>query len=158
MLMPRSLPGMKTKAAQTGVLLRLATAFCEEFGEHIQRGALLAEAGRAMLEYMRIIRNNAFRVPWDQCQLLMHLCRRHLALMEACGVKFLPKAHQWVHMTSKVRTCGNPRLYSCFLDEGLNLVLALMAKASHRTRWHLSIFTRVRLLPHVVRTSAFAAL
>eukprot|EP00959_Pyramimonas_sp_CCMP1952_P345032 7226119-Pyramimonas_sp.AAC.1 len=59
-------------------------------------------------------------------------------------------------MTLRIPFCGNPRWYSTFLDESLNLVLAGVAAASHKATWERSIFDRMRLLPIVSKGHALA--
>eukprot|EP00959_Pyramimonas_sp_CCMP1952_P390663 8186993-Pyramimonas_sp.AAC.1 len=59
-------------------------------------------------------------------------------------------------MTLNIRWHGNPWYYSTFVDETLNLCIARMAAVSHRSNWEENIFLRVRLLPHLVRTSTLA--
>eukprot|EP00959_Pyramimonas_sp_CCMP1952_P416758 8731419-Pyramimonas_sp.AAC.1 len=76
--------------------------------------------------------------------------------MEDAGNEHLPKCHMFVHVTQKIHVQGNPRYYSTFLDESLNLVIANMAAASHKQNWELSIMQRARLLPIVSENAAFA--
>eukprot|EP00959_Pyramimonas_sp_CCMP1952_P404396 8474233-Pyramimonas_sp.AAC.2 len=78
--------------------------------------------------------------------------------MDQSEQEFLPKSHLFVHLTARIPEYGNPRLYSTFLDEGLNLILAGVASASHRCTFERSIFERIRLLPYVQETSAWAAI
>ncbi len=152
------LPGMKTKAAETGVLMRFCVQFCRvhrtEFCND-DGGALLA-AGEALESYMNIIRTSPFKVAVSDCRQLLFLCLRFLTLMQRFGAKDLPKGHLFVHVSKRVRRCGNPRMYSTFWDEGLNLSIATMASSSYRSNWHDAIFTRARLLPHVQKNSVFA--
>ena len=149
-------PFVKTKAAETGVLLRWATAFCGKECDKLQGGAMLHAAGDAIVSYISLLRTSEFYVPWDTCQTLLDLCLRHLHLMGELGFSFLPKSHMWVHMTCNIPAHGNPRFYSTFVDESLNLVIARMAAASHRSTWEESIFLRVRLLPHLLHNSVLA--
>ncbi len=151
-------PLLKTKAAETGVLMRWATEFCEEFGGRLPNGNTLAAAGQCLVKYARILKESPFRLSWATCNELMYLCLRHLTLMGSTGHRFLPKAHMFVHMTQRCVTHGNPRHYSTFVDESLNLTLASIASNSHRSTWERGIFQRVRLLPTVSENSYFAAL
>eukprot|EP00969_Alexandrium_andersonii_P309094 13659946-Alexandrium_andersonii.AAC.1 len=60
-------------------------------------------------------------------------------------------------MTRRIPLCGNPRCYSTLLDESLNAIAAPIASASHRSRWEINVFTRLRVLPQVEKRSYFAA-
>jgi hypothetical protein len=151
-------PSLKTKAAETGVLLRFCVRFCKEHCAKFngdEGGALLA-AGESIESYMGIIRASPFKVPMKDCRQLLFLCLRFLRLMQRFGAKDMPKGHLFVHVSKRVRICGNPRFYSTFWDEGLNLTISNVASSSHRANWHETIFTRVRLLPHVQKKSSFA--
>ncbi len=158
MLAPGGRPGLKTKAAETGVLLRWAAEFCSgPVGRALDQGANLSAAGQCLVEYTQILRDSLFRLEWSTCTRLMHLCLRHLHLMLDVGAELLPKGHLFVHLTQRAVRCGSPRFYFVFKDEGLNLVIAGVAAASHRSRWEISIFQRARLLPRVQPNSAWAS-
>eukprot|EP00959_Pyramimonas_sp_CCMP1952_P452369 9466468-Pyramimonas_sp.AAC.1 len=159
MIKGKTKPELKTKAAETGILLRWATHYCtKQDGIDFPCRDVLGEAGSSLLEYMDILRNNGLNIEWEDCSQLLYLCLRHLTLMEQAGCEHMPKSHMFVHMTQRIPTQGNPRFYSTFLDETLNLGIAQMAAASHKTNWEESIFQRARLLPLVQKNSAFAAL
>jgi hypothetical protein len=151
-------PGLKTKAAETGVLMRFCVYLCREHKAKFvgDEGEALLAAGEALETYMQLIRTSPFKVPVADCRQLLFLCLRFLRIMQRFGTKDMPKGHLFVHVTKRVRRCGNPRFYSTFWDEGLNLTLANVASSSHRNNWHETVFTRVRLLPHVSKKSAFA--
>ena len=158
MLGSRSAPALKTKAAETGVLTRWAVEFCRTSGASMSRSRVLMKAGECLLEYAGILKESPRIVEPAKCERLLFLCLRHLALMGDVGGGYLPKAHMWVHMTLKIPACGNPRSYSTFHDESLNLVLAGIAASAHRSTWERTIFQRLRLLPLVDSQSAFAVL
>jgi len=150
---------LKTKAAETGVLLRWAVEVCTRpEGMAFPGRDILGAAGECVLDYMMILRRSDIRIAWDDCCKLLFLCLRHLTLMEDAGVDYLPKAHMFVHITQKIPKQGNPRFFSTFLDETLNLTIANIAAACHKANWELFIFRRLRLLPLVKKNCAFAAL
>ena len=151
-------PLLKTKAAETAVLMTWATQFCAGNARRLPNGETFAAAGDCLVEYAKIIKESPCKLSWQTCNQLMYLCLRHLTLMRLTGNMFLPKSHMFVHLTQRCVSHGNPRHYSCFLDEGLNLVLATMAASSHRSTWERGIFQRVRLLPTVCAHSYFATL
>eukprot|EP00959_Pyramimonas_sp_CCMP1952_P430694 9020002-Pyramimonas_sp.AAC.1 len=107
---------------------------------------------------MCIIRTRARAIPWQDCQTLLDMCLRHMALMGEVASPKAPKSHMFAHLTLRIPHWGNPRFYSTFLDESLNLTLAVVASASHRLTWERSIFDRMRLLPHIERDGAWAAI
>ena len=76
--------------------------------------------------------------------------------MGVADVKYIPKSNLCVILTLRIAQCGNPRSYSTFMDESLNLVIAAVASAAHQATWEKSIFDRIRLMPYVSRNSAFA--
>lgn len=149
-------PGLKLKAAETGVLMRFCVHFCRTHQDRFSKSEALLAAGEALEEYMQILKSSAFRVPLEKCARLLFLCLRFLRVMQRAGFKDMPKAHMFVHVTKRARFCGNPISYSCFRDETLNLTLANIASSSHRVSWHEAVFLRVRLLPRVRQDSDFA--
>ena len=153
-----SQPSLKTKAAETGILMKFCVFFCREHKGKFNddEGSALLAAGEALQSYMDIVRAAPFRVPVSDCRQLLFLCLRFLRVMQRFGAKNMPKGHLWVHVTKRMRRFGNMRFYHTFWDESLNLTLANMASSSHRQSWHEAIFTRARLLPHVQKNSAFA--
>lgn len=40
----------------------------------------------------------------------------------------------------KINAWGDPRCYSCFLDEGLNKVAASIGRCAHRSVWEQRVF------------------
>eukprot|EP00959_Pyramimonas_sp_CCMP1952_P238226 4978226-Pyramimonas_sp.AAC.1 len=129
---------LKTKAAETGVLTKWAVDFCRSFGSRFQHGEALGAAGECLVEYMGILRKMPMEVPRAACISLLDLALKHTALMELAEEEFAPKMHVWIHMTLMIPRCGNPRMYSTFVDESLNAVLAGIAACAHRATWHRS--------------------
>ena len=86
----------------------------------------------------------------------MSLAVRHNQLARVSGVVMLPKHLIFIHLTIFIKHTGNPKYFANFLDESLNSILKSIAQGVHRLTWERSIFCRVRLLPTVAETSAFA--
>eukprot|EP00969_Alexandrium_andersonii_P102615 4529793-Alexandrium_andersonii.AAC.1 len=63
-------------------------------------------------------------VPLSACQVFMDCALRHLSMMKRLGLDLAPKHHLWIHMMTRVLVFGNPRTYSAFVDETLNLTIA----------------------------------
>ena len=156
MVPPEHLPGLKLKAAETGIMMKFCTQFCSDFSDGFPEAETLHAAGLCLVEYTQILKDEPMKVPFLSCRRLMFLCLRHLHLMQSIAAKDQPKSHLFVHVTRRVFHFGNPRGYSTFWDEGLNLTLSNMASASHRANWHNAFFLRVRLLPFVQSNSPFA--
>ena len=75
---------------------------------------------------MSLLKASPLHVPEDTCQTLLDLALRHLTLCKAAHIDMVPKHHNWVHMTLRLRFYGNARTWATFLDEPLNLLLANM--------------------------------
>ena len=105
---------LKTKAAETGALLKWAVDVCERFQNKLEHGPVLKDAGKALVEYMALLKSSPTNVPVHTCQRLLDLCLRHLDLAKIAGMDLIPKHHMWVHLTLRIRWAGNPRSYSCF--------------------------------------------
>ena len=144
---------LKTKAAETGALLPFAIQLCHIYT--FRDAGALHSAGMLLQEYMDILSSAPRQVPDQTTQLLLDKVLRHLRILQHVGVKLLPKHHLWCHLTVRIRTAGNPRAYSTFLDESLNRALANMASAAHRARWEERTFMRTQLLPQVAAESWF---
>lgn len=149
---------LKTKAAETGVLVPWAISLCRKYMDIRGAGPLLA-AGEAYARFMELLDVHPRRVPPAACNELMHCTLRHLNLLHAAGVGFMPKHHLWIHMTARIPAQGNPRTYSTFLDESLNAVLSgIMASVRPGSRFEQRVFQRVGLLPRTTANVHFAAM
>lgn len=149
---------LKTKAAETGVLVPWAASLCEKYDAIAGAEPLLA-AGNAYVRYMTVLRESPRSVPQVACQELMHCAVRHLRLLEHADVSFTPKHHLWLHLTAKIPQQGNPKTYATFLDESLNAVLAgIVASVRPGARFEQRVFQRVAMLPRSAANLHFAAL
>ena len=128
------------------------------YADYIRDADSLLVAGSVLQDYLQLLVVSPAKVPLQTCQTLMDLCIRHLRLLSEAGVHYTPKHHLWCHLTLRIRTAGNPRCYSTFLDESLNRVLANIAAKAHRSTWELRTFHRVQLLPLVSGNLDFVAL
>ena len=117
---------LKLKAAETGTLVPWAVDFSTRYRNALLNGAQLKAAGETLVEYMSLLKASPLHVPEDTCQTLLDLALRHLTLCKAAHIDMVPKHHNWVHMTLRLRFYGNARTWATFLDESLNLLLANM--------------------------------
>ena len=67
---------------------------------------------------------------------------RHVALMSDYGV-FTPKSHLMAHVIHRAPTHGNPWLYACFLDEGLNKQLKSCLRLCHQANFEAMAFVKI---------------
>eukprot|EP00959_Pyramimonas_sp_CCMP1952_P437449 9158986-Pyramimonas_sp.AAC.1 len=108
---------MKTKGAETGVMVRWATHFAGMFADQFDNARELHAAGDALVQYLQIIRDTPREVPFATRHYLLDLCLRHLVIMNDLGLSLQPKSHQFVHLTLAIGVKGNPKYYSTFHDE-----------------------------------------
>ena len=147
---------IKTKAGETGILLKWAVDLCRRKRDRMPHGDVLVAAGETLLEFLALLKRSP-RVPSKAtCDTLISLAVRHVTLIQAVGIPELPKHHMFIHLALGIRRFGNPRYYSCFADEHLNLTIKMIAQVAHRMRWQATIFNRIRLLPKCVADSLFA--
>ena len=64
---------------------------------------------------------------------------------ETLGVPFKPKLHALGEMAARLLWFGAPKLYATWRDEGLNAVLALVAKRAHRRVWHARVLVEMHI-------------
>ena len=74
--------------------------------------------------------------------------------MQRAGIPLLPKHHQVAHMTVDIHKKGNPRFYSCFLDETLNAMVAHIAQGVHPANFEEHIIGHVKLLARLLPESS----
>ncbi|CAK0791860.1 unnamed protein product, partial [Prorocentrum cordatum] len=146
---------LKTKAAKTWVLVRLATTFCEKHLGRFEGADVLGAAGQALLSYTDLLRPHGRRIPWDGRQSLLDLCLRHMFLLGQVGSPETPKSHLFARLTQGIPNWGDPKYDSTLLDESLNLTMAVIASVCHRLTWEISMFDCMRLIPHLVRNGAW---
>ena len=153
----RATHDLKTKGAETGVLVAWATDFATRMVERLAFGHDLAAAGGCLVRYMDILCRNCRIMPWSERQALLNECLRHNVLIQQSEGTLTPKHHMWVHLTQAANT-ANPREFATWLDESLNAILSTVAQGAHRTTWEKSIFRRIRLLSLVQPDSYFATI
>lgn len=102
---------MKTKAAETNLLLGFVVQALERRGQRVdQRDALLG-AGRCLAEYDAVVHSMPRRMSVSDTQRLLAILKRYTALAGMAGVPPIPKFHLWLHMvlrTSPLKTIERP--------------------------------------------------
>ena len=138
---------MKTKAAETGDLLPWALELLQsQAGDHVPHRSNLVIAGSSLVQWLEVCRRGSMVLTAQESQDLVAHAQRHLLHCCSAGIKFIPKHHFYAEMSLRARRLGNPKSYSCFLDEGLNLILRNVAASCHRTRQEDRRFLRFNLL------------
>lgn len=137
---------MRLKGAEMGSLLPWSLALLEQHGQAVAHRAALLAAGRSLESWLEVTRQSGDVLEMVESQELMDQAARFLANCARAGVHFVPKHHFFAHMSSRARVLGNPKLYSCFKDEALNLTLRTIAENSHRAKQEVRIFTHFHLL------------
>ena len=142
-------PGMLGKNAQRALSFKAMETkqvmpFCAELlhkfaGPLGPLGTQLRSIGAALLEYMSLLRRSQFVVPPATVQTMFDLWNRIYRLWESADLRVKPKLHQTMHMCERSQWQGNPAAYATWVDEGLNKVLANLAKRAHRSVWELRI-------------------
>ena len=122
---------MKSKAAETQVLFEWALDLLLEYTDIPCHAEMLA-AGRALKSWVDICRGEPLLVSRASAQRLSDVATRHLLMCERAQISFVPKHHMFSHSAVRLRAMGNPRQYSTFLDESLNLLLRAVAASAHR--------------------------
>ena len=158
-----SVPGgqLTTKAAETAPLVNWCCQLCDDFPD-FPHSAILKRAGLQLKEYIRLVRESPERPSPLQCQQMFDCFILHTKYLERSDVGMLPKHHAWGHVVMDTAEVGNPRTFSCFLDESINCIVARIAEKCHRLTFEVSIFRRLAVLPWLRRSenrkSYFAAL
>ena len=130
-LTPRPGCMLKTKAAETGLLMEWAIQLLKDYPGAAFREELLV-ASEALLEWLDTIRASPLNVPGAAQQRMADCAVRHLVMCERAMVTFVPKSHMFAHLCHRTVVHGTPKHYSTFLDESLNLLLRNLAAGAHR--------------------------
>lgn len=137
---------LKLKAAECGTLLPWAIDLVVEKGQAVAFRQELLSAARALQTWLETTRENGPVLAPGVAQVLRDSAQRCLLNCMRAKVKFVPKHHFFAHLSLSAASIGNPKVYSCFVDESLNFVLRTIAESSHRARQEERIFTFFHLL------------
>ena len=91
---------MKTKAAETGIVLLWTIDLLEAHRLRHHHSDMLA-AGKALREYVEIIRETPDVVPVATQQRLMDLTVEYLVRSRRAGIADVPKDHMFIHLTKR---------------------------------------------------------
>ena len=65
---------------------------------------------------------------------------------DRAGLALLPKCHMMYHMIQRAVRKGNPRMYSTYIDESLNGVIARVCRSVHRRGWALEVYRKLAMM------------
>ena len=158
MLGTRKSPDFKVKAAEAGECLAWALDLAIRYKDQIEHGKALVAAGQALVDWKALIASAADRLTDVELSKAIELAVRHNTAMQAARCDLPPKNHLFIHLNLRMRVCGHPRRYACWVDESINSIFSAVCQASHRLTWETSIFERIRLIPYVLKNSFFSKL
>ena len=95
------------------------------------RGQTLIDGGRALLDMLTIIRSCPKGCTAAQTQSFYRSAKTYLRMLMVLKIKFKPKDHMLLEMSTRVPFQGSPSLYGCWQDESLNRLLRDVAEGAH---------------------------
>ena len=144
MIGTRNHKALAAKGAQSGTLLLFAVDQAAKFVEKLRLGRPLLEAGLALRRYLTVTRSHGLQLPAAARQQLVDCCVRFLSVREAADLPWKPKCHQFVHTVTEAGFFGNPLWTANWVDEGLNMQLAAVAKSANATVWSRRVLSTFR--------------
>ena len=143
---------LKAKAAETHGLLGFSVEMLLKHQNTIHHGEsaelfqLLLRAGQAALKFDEVLAAHGRRVDEQACEALFANYDRFICLCARAGVPRLPKAHLVYHFLQKASSKGNPRMYSTYVDESYNGVIARICRSVHRRGWALAVYRKLDMM------------
>jgi hypothetical protein len=137
-------PCLKAKGGETRCLVKFATELMER-DKCGDKGRVLAEAGRQLLTYYKVMDENPRKMTVRARQQLLESAINHVTLYKSVGGHLVHKHHSWIHMTLDAIRTGNPKLVSTYEDESENGIIARIGVAVHPSTFSRSSFERLFL-------------
>lgn len=129
-------PAYSGKAAPSADLVRFTVHILRRCRQRLEHGNDLLAAGEALEQYLAITRTSGVRLSVTAQQRLVDGCITFRRAAIACGMRFRPKMHLYVHLVVSAGRYGNPRIVtSTWADEDLNSDLAAVARSAHSLVW-----------------------
>lgn len=125
-------------------MVKFATELMER-GKCGDKGQLLAEAGRSLLEYDRVMADNPRRMTLLARRQLLDNAIKHATLYKSAGGHLAHKHHSLIHMTLNAKTTGNSKIVNTYEDESENGVVSRIGVAVHASTFARSCFERLSL-------------
>jgi hypothetical protein len=145
---------MKSKAAETHLLAEFALDMLRETPD-LSLQEDLVHAGESVLTWSAVSRRSPMILTDPQRKQFVDLMKKHLLNCERANISMVPKHHFFAHASLRLRWMGNPRCYSTFLDESLNMLLRNVMASAHRAHqsWRtlqgFYLIGRLGLSPHI---------
>ena len=120
---------LKAKAAESHGLLGFVVDRLQKHANvlSLSEHDFLLRAGKAAMDFDAVMANRPRAIDERTCGMLFDHYNRFIAL--------LPKCHMMYHMIQRAVRKGNPRMYSTYIDESLNGVIARVCRSVHRRGW-----------------------
>ena len=154
MLGPKNLrdPCLKAKGGETRCLVKFCTELMDrpECGE---RGRILGEAGRQLMQHYDIMEEQPRRMSLTARKRLLETAVNHVTLYKSLGCHLVHKHHAWVHMAMSAGMTGNPKTVSTYEDESENGIISRIGLVVHPSTFARSCFERLELQTNTVPLS-----
>ena len=98
---------------------------------------------------MDVLKHSPRRMEVESLQKLHDHLLNLILYWEGAGLAFKPKMHLLVHLVYNASWSGNPSYHTTFADEGMNRVLADIARSAHRAVFEYRIFAHFDKLSEV---------
>ena len=133
---------LKAKAGETLDVIPFVTDLMHRYAGTHKPFFFLAAAGRALLLYHAVLKEEPRVLSNAGYQKLMAACTTHLVSYGAGGGVYMPKHHSYTHLSFNARWAGNPSWYSTFTDESENGLVAKQAKRVHPMCFPLAVLRK----------------
>jgi hypothetical protein len=139
-------PVLRAKASETRHLLEFCVGLLERHQASMEpvRCQFLLAGGRAAMEVNRIMADCGRIMSRVDQQRLLDAYLKHCAMHIRAGGTLVPKHHLFIHCIQRITYLGNPRFYSCYIDESLNGVVVKIARSCHRLTFMHSVHNKFR--------------
>ena len=141
MLGSRSLPACKLKGLETKGAVPFFLSLAKQHSGAIGATSRhLVRAGICLVTFFEIVDRNGTNVVDADYMQLCRVAREYVRVAQLADIRMKPKAHQFLHLVQRCGYIGNPNFYATMWDEGMNAVLAGVARSAHRSVWEARIF------------------
>jgi hypothetical protein len=139
-------PVVNCKASESRHLLDFCVGLVEAHQHHLsaEEGRFLLLSGKAAQQVNQIIRESPRLMTAADQQRLMDAYLRHCSMFFRAGGWAVPKHHLMIHCLQRISYLGNPRFYTCYLDESMNGVVVKIARSCHRMTFMRSVHNKFR--------------
>ena len=153
MLGTQSEPTFAAKAAETHQLVEFVVWLLDSQmhvyeargGDVELKAKLLRQCGSCFIAFDKIISENGRDLTHLQQLQLSSLFLTAHTCYDRAGGSLKPKWHMMCHAIERLHLFGNPRFYWTYRDEGMNGVLAKIARSCHRRHWMETVHNKFEL-------------